>query len=111
MPIPRGTQQLVELKEVARRLGTPYETVRYWWKQGRLLGRHTQDRRKRVMVPIEVVEFFLRFHRLPTKLELFEVEALSRTYLLELSGPDGGLTELAEPSSATSGSFSTSAAT
>lgn len=95
MPIPQGTRQLMELRDVAKRLGTTYETVRHWWKRGRLLGRHTEGRmRKRVTVPIEVVDFYLRYFRLPTRLDLYQAGVLSRTFLLELSGPDGGLGEL-----------------
>ena len=95
MPIPQGTRQLLELRDVAKRLGASYETVRHWWKKGRLLGRSTEGRtRRRVCVPIEVVEFYLRYFRLPTRLELFETGELSEAFLLELSGPDGGLSEL-----------------
>ena len=94
MPIPRGTRQLVTLREVAERLGTTPKTVKHWWWRNRLLGRTTHgESRRRVVVPIEVVEFYLRFHRLPTKLELHEAGVLSREYLRSLSGPDGGLSE------------------
>ena len=98
MAIPRGTRQLLGLREVARRVGRSHETVRYWWKRGRLVGRLTGGSvRKRVTVPIEVVEFYLRHHRLPTRMELYETGVLTRPYLLELRGPDGGLSELVEP--------------
>jgi len=95
MPIPQGTRQLLELREVALRLGTTYETVRHWWKKGRLLGRLTEGRtRRRVTVPIEVVEYYLRYFRLPTRLELYETGELSEAFLKDLNGPDGGLAEL-----------------
>jgi hypothetical protein len=111
MPIPRGTRQLVELGEVAKRLGTSRETVRFWWKTGRLLGRHTQGRsRKRVTVPIEVVEFYLRYFRLPTRLDLYEAGALSRSFLLELRGPDGGLCDVIEEQDAAAAAAATGAA-
>ena len=95
MTIPQGTRKLVELREVAERLGTTYETVRHWWKKGRLLGRLTEGKtRKRVTVPIEVVEFYLRYFRLPTRLDLYEAGGLSEAFLRELTGPDGGLCEV-----------------
>ena len=37
MPIPRGTRQLVTLREVAERLGTTLKTVKHWWWRNRLL--------------------------------------------------------------------------
>ena len=95
MAIPRGTRQLLGLREVARRVGRSHETVRHWWKRGRLVGRLTGGSiRKRVTVPIEVVEFYLRHLRLPTRMDLYETGALTRPYLLDLRGPDGGLSEL-----------------
>ena len=101
MPIPRGTRQLVALREVAERLGTTLDTTKHWWRSGHLVGRLTEGRvRRRVTIPIEVVEFYLRYHRLPSKLDLYQADVLSREYLLELSGPDGGLAEHREPNKA-----------
>jgi hypothetical protein len=95
MTIPRGTRQFIGLSEAAHRLGLTRESVKHWWKEGHLIGRVTGgDRRPRVVVPIEVVEFYLRYFRLPTKLDLYELEALTHEYLLELAGPDGGLREV-----------------
>ncbi len=95
MSIPRGTQRFAGLREVAERMGLTHATVKHWWKEGRLIGRVTEGAtRPRVVVPVEVVDFYLRYFRLPTKLDLFEVGALTREYLLELGGPDGGLSEL-----------------
>jgi hypothetical protein len=50
-----------------------------------------------VLVPIEVVEFYLRYFRLPTKRDLFDAGVFSREFLLELMGPDGGLSEDSDP--------------
>ena len=94
MPNQDGTRQLVTIREAAERLGTTPKTVKHWWWSNRLLGRATQESRRRVLVPIEVVEFYLRHHRLPTKLDLYQADVLGREYLLELGGPDGGLAEL-----------------
>ena len=95
MPIPQGTRQFVGLREVAERLGLTHATVKHWWKEGRIIGRVTEGAtRSRVVVPIEVVNFYLRYFRLPSKRDLFELGALTREYLLELGGPDGGLSEL-----------------
>ena len=95
MSIPRGTKQAVGLREVADRFGVTFETVKSWWKRGHLLGRATEgSARTRVVIPIEVVEFYLRYFRLPNKLDLYRCGALSRGFLSELSGPDGGLSEL-----------------
>lgn len=91
MPIPRGTRQVLGLRDVAERLSVARATTKRWWLDGRLIGRTCKSR---VMIPVEVVEFYLRYFRLPTKRELFEAKALSREFLLELSGPDGGLLEL-----------------
>jgi hypothetical protein len=103
MPIPQGTEQLVELGEVAKRLGTTREAVKHWWKRDRLLGRVTQGRgRRRIMVPIEVVQYYLRYFRLPTRLDLYKTGTLSRRFLLELEGPDGGLSELEQQDGAAS---------
>ena len=96
MPIERGTRQLVTINEVARRLGRTPKTVKHWWWKNRLIGQLSGETRSRVIVPVEVVEFYLRHHRLPNKLELYRATALSREYLLGLSGPDGGLRELVE---------------
>jgi len=57
--------------------------------------------RGRVMVPVEAVEFCLRYHSLPTKRELYDAGVLNRGYLADLIGPDGGLAEASE-----SGTFS-----
>ena len=92
--IPRGTRQALGLREVAARLGVARATVKRWWKEGRFVGRISADPQARVVVPVEVVDFYLRYFRLPTKAELFDVGALSREFLLELVGPDGGLCEL-----------------
>jgi hypothetical protein len=97
MAIPEGTRQFVGLREVAERLGLTHEAVKHWWKEGRLIGRVTEGAtRPRVVVPIEVLNFYLRYFRLPSKRELFELGALTREYLLELGGPDGGLRELGQ---------------
>ena len=86
---------MVPLREVAVKFGTSLETVKHWWREGYLVARLTAGGgprgRKRVTVPVEVVDFYLRYHRLPTKLELFEAGVLSLAYLLEARGPDGGL--------------------
>jgi len=101
MSIPRGTKRAVGLREVAERFGVTFETVKCWWKRGHLLGRASEGHaRTRVVVPVEVVDFYLRYFRLPTKLDLFQCGALSRDFLLELSGPDGGLHELSEEAAA-----------
>jgi len=92
--IPRGTRQALGLREVAGRIGVARATVKRWWKEGRFVGRTSDDPQPRVVVPVEVVDFYLRHFRLPTKLELFEAGALSCEFLLELGGPDGGLCEL-----------------
>lgn len=92
--IPRGTRQALGLREVAAKLGVARATVKRWWKEGRFVGRTSEDPQARVVVPVEVVEFYLRYFRLPTKLELFEAGVLSREFLAELGGPDGGLCEL-----------------
>jgi hypothetical protein len=95
MPIPDGTRQFVGLREVAERVGLTHDTVKHWWKEGQLIGRVTEGAtRPRVVVPIEVLNFYLRYFRLPSKRDLFELGALSRAYLLELRGPDGGLLEV-----------------
>ncbi len=95
MPIPRGTRQFVGLSEIAERTGLTYGVVRYWWREGRLIGRMTEGAaRPRVAIPVEVLEFYLHYARLPTKLELYEADALTREFLLELNGPDGGFSEL-----------------
>src|SRR5690606_29182783 len=94
MPIPRGTRQALGLREVAKRLGVARVTVKRWWLDGRLVGRQSEGTmRPRVVVPVEVVEFYLRYFRLPSRLDLHNVGALSRDFLLELGGPDGGLSE------------------
>ena len=99
MPIPRGTRQLVPLREFAVKLGTSHDAAKHWWREGYLVGRLAAGGgprgRKRITVPIEVVDFYLRYHRLPTKMELYESGALTMEYLLEAQGPDGGLEELA----------------
>ena len=101
MAIPRGTHRFVGLREVAERLGVTHPTVRHWWAEGRLIGRLSAgETRSRVVVPVEVVEFYLRFCRLPTKLDLLELDALTHEFLLELGGPDGGLCEVELPSQA-----------
>lgn len=92
------------LREVAKRLGVARVTTKRWWLEGRLLGRPAQGTdRPRVIIPVEVVDFYLRYFRLPTKLELFEAGALNREFLLELTGPDGGLSELREASEGAAG--------
>ena len=93
MPIPRGTRQAMGLREMATRLGVAQVTAKRWWLEGRLVGRTSEGPQARVVVPAEVADFYLRYFRLPTKLDLLECGALSREFLLELSGPDGGLTE------------------
>ena len=109
--IERGTRQLVTINEVARRLGRTPKTVRHWWWKNRLIGQLSQgESRKRVVVPVEVVEFYLRHHRLPTKLELVEAGELSPAYLLELSGPDGGLREFVAAHVSEGGELSLAAA-
>lgn len=92
--IPRGTRQTLGLRAVAARIGVAHATVKRWWKEGRFVGRVSGDPQPRVVVPVEVVDFYLRHIRLPSKLELFETGALSREFLLEFGGPDGGLCEL-----------------
>ncbi len=82
------------LRGVAAKLAVSHGTVRRWWLEGRLVGRMSGDPQPRVVVPVEVVDFYLRYIRLPTKLELFEAGTLTREFLLELGGPDGGLFEL-----------------
>jgi hypothetical protein len=85
--------------------------VKHWWKRGRLLGRVTEGRvRKRVAVPIEVVEFYLRYFRLPTRRDLYETGALSRSFLMELRGPDGGLCDLEQDDGAATGAAGAGAA-
>ena len=65
MPIPEGTRQFVGLREIAERLGLTHATVKHWWKEGRLIGRVTEGAtRPRVVVPIEVLNFYLRYFRL-----------------------------------------------
>ena len=96
MPIPRGTRQAMGLRDVAERLSVARATAKRWWLDGRLVGRTSSGR---VVIPVEVVDFYLRYFRLPTKRELFDAEVLSREFLLELNGPDGGLSELADDES------------
>ena len=107
--IPPGTRQVLNLSDVAVRLGISRVTAKRWWYEGRLIGCVAmRTTRSRVLVPIEVVEFYLRYLELPTKLDLFEARVLSKEFLLELTGPDGGLSErgadAGEGRSATSGS-------
>jgi hypothetical protein len=84
------------LRDVAARLGVARVTAKRWWLEGRLIGRSSVGKtQSRIVIPVEVVDFYLRYFRLPTKLELFETGVLTREFLLELSGPDGGLRELA----------------
>lgn len=95
MPIPQGTRQAVGLRDIAERVGIKLSTARSWWKTGLLVGKMSEgDARARVVIPVEVLDYYLRYFRLPTKLELFRCGALSRDFLLELGGPDGGLSEL-----------------
>ena len=92
MPIPLGTRQALGLRAVAERFGIPHSTIKRWWQQGRLVGRVTDGPGLgRVVVPVEVADFFLRYFRLPTKLDLLAMGVLSKEFLLELDGPDGGL--------------------
>lgn len=92
--IPRGTRQALGLREVATRLGFSQATAKRWWLNGLLIGRNSGGPQARVLIPVEVVEFYLRYFRLPTKLELFECGALSWEFLADLNGPDGGLREV-----------------
>ena len=97
MALERGTRQALGLREVAKRLGVSRVTAKRWWSKGRLIGRAVvRVTRRRVVIPIEVVDFYLQHFRLPTKLELFETQALSREFLLGLDGPDGGLGALVD---------------
>ena len=92
MPIPLGTRQALSLRELATRFGIALSTIKRWWQQGRLVGRVTDGPgRSRVAVPVEVAEFYLRYFRLPTKMDLLAMGVLSKEFLLELEGPDGGL--------------------
>lgn len=102
MPIPQGTRQALGLREVAARLGVAQVTAKRWWLEGRLIGRTSAGPQARVVVPAEVADFYLRYFRLPTKLDLFELGALSREFLVELCGPDGGLSELEADATGTS---------
>ena len=69
--------------------------MKHWWREGYLVGRLASGGgprgRKRITVPVEVIDFYLRYHRLPNKRELFEAGLLTMEYLLETQGPDGGL--------------------
>lgn len=91
----RGTRQALNLGDVAARVGVARVTAKRWWLQGRLIGRLAScGARQRVVVPVEVVDYYLRYFELPTKRDLFVAGVLDRDFLLELSGPDGGLSEL-----------------
>ena len=94
-PVTRGTRQALGLRAAAQQLGVSYSTAKRWWRSGLLVGGKRQGmQRARVIIPIEVVEFHALHLRLPTKRELFESGALTREFLLELHGPDGGLSSL-----------------
>ena len=92
--IPPGTRQFINLTDAAEWFAVARVTAKRWWHEGRLLGCiATRGTRSRVLVPIEVVDFYLRYRQLPTKRDLFEAGVLTREFLLDLTGPDGGLTE------------------
>jgi len=85
----------LNLGEVAQRVGVARVTAKRWWLQGQLIGgRAISGTRHRVVIPIEVVDYSLCSLELPTKRDLFVAGVLGRDFLLELSGPDGGLSEL-----------------
>jgi len=91
---PLGTRQALNLQDVAVRLGVARVTAKRWWLQGRLVGRSVvRGSRRRVVVPIEVVDFYLVHLQLPTKRDLYVAGMLGREFLATLSGPDGGLDE------------------